>query len=366
VLYISLLRAALPLFALIIGSYTDIKERIIPNYITYGLFIAGIAISIVESGIYSSLQPIIQSIQGIVVAAIFGGILYKLGVWAGGDFKLLLGIGAINPVLPRTPLLLYATPLDSWPFFPITFVVYSLLAIFPYILLLSVWQTIKRPDIRKIPLIQLYNNKTNLLVTAAVITATVSILNWLQQSLLWVIPIVLLAEKIVYSRSSSTKYWLSVILLAFSVIMSYGALLQFIYTLCWLALIPILWGYVKIIRTYILREEVSVQDLQEGMIPAEYIIVNEDRVTMQEARIIPSIEDIRNGRINKQMQGRKIGDPHCADGFSEEDIQTLRKLARSGKMPSTIIVKKTIAFIPTLTLGYGLALIFGNIIWTVV
>ena len=83
------------LIVLFVGSLTDLKTREVPDWLNYGLIMAGVAVNLLATIVYSEPAFIINSLVGL---AIFFGIAYIMfyaGQWGGGDSKMLMGIGAM-------------------------------------------------------------------------------------------------------------------------------------------------------------------------------------------------------------------------------------------------------------------------------
>jgi len=78
------------------GTYTDFKERMISNWITYGMIVIGITGYAVVSFIANDWMILagVIGVTAITFAAAYG--LYRMGVWAGGDVKLFAGLAALN------------------------------------------------------------------------------------------------------------------------------------------------------------------------------------------------------------------------------------------------------------------------------
>ncbi|MBU2100708.1 prepilin peptidase, partial [Candidatus Micrarchaeota archaeon] len=75
------------LLLLLIGSYTDFKERIVSNKLTYGAISLGLLIHAIES-FYSNDYFILGIAVAVTIATFIASYgLWKLGVWAGGDVK---------------------------------------------------------------------------------------------------------------------------------------------------------------------------------------------------------------------------------------------------------------------------------------
>jgi prepilin peptidase CpaA len=85
-----------PLFVLLaIGSLIDLRDRRIPNWLTMGIALAGIAQSFMA---YPTVSPS-HSLAGFGVGFILPLILFLLNAIGGGDVKLLAAVGAwVGPV----------------------------------------------------------------------------------------------------------------------------------------------------------------------------------------------------------------------------------------------------------------------------
>ena len=82
-------------FALLIGSYTDIKTREIPDWVNFGLIGIGFGINILFSVIYWKINFIISSIIGFAAFFILAWAMFYTGQWGGGDSKILMSLGAL-------------------------------------------------------------------------------------------------------------------------------------------------------------------------------------------------------------------------------------------------------------------------------
>jgi prepilin signal peptidase PulO-like enzyme (type II secretory pathway) len=54
-----------------------------------------------------------------------------------------------------------------------------------------------------------------------------------------------------------------------------------------------------------------------------------------------------------------------ARGFTEEELEELRKLAKKGLIGKRISVKESMPFVPTMLLGYGFCLLLGDAFWMI-
>ena len=82
-------------FALLIGSYTDIRTREVPDWVNFGLIGTGFGINLLFSVIYWKIDFILASVIGFAVFFALAWIMFYTGQWGGGDSKILMGLGAL-------------------------------------------------------------------------------------------------------------------------------------------------------------------------------------------------------------------------------------------------------------------------------
>jgi len=80
---------------LLIGSYTDIKTREVPDWINFGLIGTGFGINLLFSIIYWKTNFILASIIGFAAFFVLAWIMFYTGQWGGGDSKMIMGLGAL-------------------------------------------------------------------------------------------------------------------------------------------------------------------------------------------------------------------------------------------------------------------------------
>ncbi len=82
-------------YALIVGSFIDLKYYIIPDRISLGLIVVGLSLSyFLPVGIKGSFIGAISGFVILYATAVLGQLLFKKEAMGGGDIKLLSGIGA--------------------------------------------------------------------------------------------------------------------------------------------------------------------------------------------------------------------------------------------------------------------------------
>lgn len=83
------------LTVLIIGSYTDLKTREVPDWVNFGLIITGLGIRALYSSARWDASYLLGGITGLAIMIIAGYAMYYTGQWGGGDSKMLMGLGAL-------------------------------------------------------------------------------------------------------------------------------------------------------------------------------------------------------------------------------------------------------------------------------
>jgi hypothetical protein len=90
-----LIAIIMALVALIVASITDLKNREVPDYVSYGLIFVAFAISVIYTIIEWNYVYIAQSIMGFILGLLIAYAMFYMGQWGGGDSKLIMGLGAI-------------------------------------------------------------------------------------------------------------------------------------------------------------------------------------------------------------------------------------------------------------------------------
>ncbi len=89
------IKYSLSFITLLIGSFTDLKTREVPDWVNYGFIISGVTLNLLFSAIYSDLHFIISSIVGLLIFFGIAYLMFYAGQWGGGDSKILMGLGAM-------------------------------------------------------------------------------------------------------------------------------------------------------------------------------------------------------------------------------------------------------------------------------
>ncbi len=92
-MFIDILLIAITLIILLISSFTDIKTREVPDWVSYSFLSTVVGIRLIFSIEYG--YPILLSgLLGFTVCFLLAHLLYYTRQWGGGDSKILMGMGA--------------------------------------------------------------------------------------------------------------------------------------------------------------------------------------------------------------------------------------------------------------------------------
>ncbi|MBU0616069.1 MAG: A24 family peptidase [Nanoarchaeota archaeon] len=83
------------LIGLLIGSYTDLKTREVPDWLNFALVACGFGINAIYSAVYWDYTYILNSVAGFAAFFLFAILMYYTGQWGGGDSKMIMGLGAL-------------------------------------------------------------------------------------------------------------------------------------------------------------------------------------------------------------------------------------------------------------------------------
>jgi len=105
------------LSGLIIGTYTDLKTREVPDWVNYSLIFGGFGLALIRSILASNIFILMYSAIGFGLFFIIAWIMYYSGQWGGGDSKMIMGLGALIGI---------TWPLNGIPFL-VDFLIYTII-----------------------------------------------------------------------------------------------------------------------------------------------------------------------------------------------------------------------------------------------
>lgn len=352
------------------GTYTDLKERIVSNWVTYGMLAIGLVGYAAWAFIAQDFMIFAFSAASTAIAFAFSLLLYKLGAWAGGDVKLFAGLAALNPVNPamlsRAGIIAlpFFAPIEL-PVFPFTLFIFSLFAMLPYGAFLAVARLAKNRKEKKKFFKESGNAAVQAVALAFLAAGFGTVLVFFGLNALLALPLLFIAAFL----PKKAKYALAAAMAAAAIWLDgISGLEQGLFLAGCFLTVYFLFKLYSLSKV-LLRKPVPVEKLEEGMISAVTIVENGKKVEIaEEEGIIKLIKQFVANKSGKAMQlpkpkGRVIAASNNAAGFSIEEIAELKKLAASGKIPGKLLVKESAPFVPAVLIAYLALNIVGDVIW---
>jgi len=94
-MYQDLLLYGLVFLGLSVGSFTDLKTREVPDWLSFSLIFSGLGLRLLFSLTDFSWMIFFSGVIGFLACVVVGYLMFYSGQWGGGDAKLLMGVGAL-------------------------------------------------------------------------------------------------------------------------------------------------------------------------------------------------------------------------------------------------------------------------------
>ncbi len=355
---------------LVIASYTDFKQRIIPDWVSYGMIVAGLALAAYESFLSQSLTPLFWSASITAGVFVLAYVFWRAGAWAGGDVKLFTGLAALNPFNPFSlgdffhlsfvwggKELLFAGTL---PFFMLNLFMASVIVLMPYSAFLA-FTALHQKSNRKEFLTISRDALIRSLEWGLVIILFTHALNYFSLSTLLIIPF-LFAVGFIHSVLRKGLAVLSVVGILTTIISS-----DFIPSILGvLIFVNFLFAWYGFAQRHVLTTRKKISDLNDGDIPGEWIglrngkVVREDGVSFKTIIKAGVERDLETIMRTFKSSGDAWADPRQAAGVYPEDIAKLQRAVKNGQLEDVIKIKASAPFAPAVLLAYVLLTVLGD------
>ena len=369
--YITLLCTIISILACFLASYTDIKSGIIPNKLTFSLIGLGIVLNGFNAFLIGNIWLIVYAL--IITAIIFalGYVLWKFGAWAGGDVKLFTALAALLPFYPAIVnynILGVPFPVIGVYPFPLTLIINSILAIFPFILIFIFYIAFKKkPYLREeliAPIKEYRKNIVLALVITSAVALTIIITPYLPfQMILITLILFYLLTLIISKLPNRMKAIIVSILVAFAL---YNNVLLTSSTIVVLFVTLTIVGVIRKVLTSVnkkaLQDDVNIEDLKEGMISA-YNIYDNGEIYVDNKGFLDKIKESIKRENNTSFSGHngKLLISNMAAGLSKKDIEVLKKLYNEDKVSNEFKIKKGVPFAPSIFIGLLISIFIGDL-----
>jgi len=358
------------LAALAYGTYTDFKERIVSNWVTYGMVAVGLGGHAILAFLEADAMIFAYSAGIAALTFFFSYLLYKVGVWAGGDVKLFTGLAALNPanpaILARLGILNMAMfQSNGLPIFPLSLFMFSLFAMLPYGAALAGARLLKNRTEKKKFVEDSKDKVLQALEVSGAVVGLNSAMLFLGLSQLLVLPILFLFFFLPGKARAVVAGLLLVFALWFQGIQTLEQFAIMLALILGLYLLFKLYSLSKIL----MRKPVKVTELEEGMISAITIVKRGKSVEiLPEMGIKKLIKYFASNKFGKalelmQPKGKEIISSKSAGGLTVQEIEELKRLAAENRIPKEIPVKESAPFVPAVLIAYIALNIVGDVIW---
>ena len=126
----------------IISVIFDVREGIVPNWLTLCLLIFGVISNLILSIFSSNIKYILASIISAVITYAITYMIWQLNIWGGGDVKLFTGIASVIPFGLNVDFLHIFPKLSVYPF-SFSVVLNSILVSFPFLMIFLIYLIVK-------------------------------------------------------------------------------------------------------------------------------------------------------------------------------------------------------------------------------
>ena len=362
-LFISLL-----LFFCCYATYTDLRERKIKNFCSYGLIYAGILSQVIS--VFSGSSGLLNSIITVVGGFLIVLTLYWFGIFAAGDAKLVWGASLLMPVGLFSEASAFAQYTPTSLIINI-FVPYCVILVMYLCLKTNVqqkWQAFmsifQQEDFRQ----QIFEMVFRLIFLLGLRVVVTLPLGWLGIELrLWHQLLVVFSLYFILSYyvkkvglERIRNYVVSVVMIQLMIIttpwtldawsQAYAPLLK-IY-LFYLTVFFFGRYFIENLDSMVLDREVNISDLKEGMVPAEQIV----RIKGDDAEVTYS----KQGFALPNVLNSNIVLGTLPGGVSKEKAAELKQLSEDGKFEdfdNRIRIQRSLRFAPMICLGVILTIL---------
>lgn len=337
--------------ALVLGTVVlaacafDLKKRMIPDRLNYLGTVAGVGFTLVAGKLS------LEYCAFVVLSFVFAYLLYKLGVWAGGDVKFFTALATFFPIHSATAL----AGINLF-FFALIFL-YSAITAIPVMAIVystKVWRY--RKEFAALIKKSWRPALSSAFVSVAIAFLLSKILTALQTNSLPILIGLLIAAALVRPP-------LVVSIILFAIALAFDplqVLIYFVIAACIAAAALFCLQAFALVRSKVLKHEVATNDLREGMIPAKTILNENGRAVEWSApKISGLLGALKQGNVDSLRQslrpnGKIIADSRLARGLTEEEIKELKGLGIN-----RLEIKESLPFAPILAAGYFIAVWLG-------
>lgn len=365
-----LLPVGLALLAVCVANYTDLKERIIPNKLTFPLIGVGVVFYVLL-GLYRwDFWTLIAGALGATLAFAIGYAMWLTGGWAGGDVKLFTALGALLPGIGRS-----FEPPHTAPYpLLLTILFNSVIAVAPILFAYIAISCARKPGIGGKIIAPLRGSARRYLEAPWVLIAcsTLGLVIASHIGVSWPLKLLLVVILIVafYRIPFKARVPIAAALTFYGLYLDPLIVLRaFVIIFLLLPGLRLLISAVSVANREVLQEKVKITELKEGMIPAETIYERGGKIGRYRGPSYGKMLKLAL-RYPSKLVGPKwdrvLADPRVAAGVTRCQVRALRQLVQRDKLKDSIRIKKGMPFAPAFGVGVFISVFFGDIYWYIV
>lgn len=359
ILTIKIIALSILVSGVVIASISDYRTLTISNRLTFFMFISGLALGTV---FYLNVDIFCLAYYylSVLLVFIFVYVLWTLGLWAGGDVKLLTAMSTLLcvdylDILPTFSLYGYVFPYYGGTVFipTVSVIVNSVLSVVPIIVIIILYEIIKnKPHLMKdiFTTDDLINVATalNIFGIYFIINNTFHIDNIMVN-----IALLLFVSYAVNAISKRLKHIvipLSVIIIILNVIHN-SISLYLMETIIITGIVLIKNVLKNDLLKQVLSHKVAIDELSESMILSYSLVkFNEeyffDKRGMKERFV--------------ERDDYEVVIAQKARGLTDKDIDLLKRLYDENRIDDEVLIKHSVAFAPFILCGLIVTLTVGN------
>ncbi len=364
--------AVIAILACVYASYSDIKEGVIKNKLTFPL----IGIGILLNGVYAFMtsNPMFIVLGVIYTGVIFavGYLFWKFGAWAGGDVKLFTALAALLPF----PVSMVSYNIGSWSFpvfavypFALTVIINSILSILPFLLMFIFYIAMKRkPHLMDELLSPIKKDYKQNILLSLVITAAAAIILEIRLFIDYPMILSLILTILLIMVISKLPDKLEAVVVTVAVAFALYSRLEL--TLISIGFLLVSITFVNIVRKVLtsvsreaLQDDYRISQLKEGMIPAYNMYELDGEIQIDDTGFFSKAKEaVKTGDISKLSGPKgKLVVGALAAGLQKKDIDYLKDILKEGKIEDNLRIKRGVPFAPSILIGLLISLFIGDL-----
>jgi len=353
---------------LLYSTITDIKKREVSNYITIGLLVYGTIANAIYFFLIKGYLSTIYFLMFDALVFLICYLLWKLGIFAGGDAKLFSGIAATIPILSQSIFFM------GWSGFPfiLSLFILSILAMFPIVSVKLLFVYFKRANIKEKVVSSLRKNFAGFVFNILYVVSLFFVFSFFTLPF-WIFLIISIFLGFVSKR---IRYPLSVVIFVVAVIINPSSTISVMLLSIVIALfIALMINLFVLSKSGIFNYKKRVADLMEGDLLAHNLIQDNKKLIPLKFDFwlhlkIAFKQSLKKGikPIFELLEKRKhlyreiVINNTLAAGVSKKEISQIKKRY----FEKEIELKETTPLVPSILLAYVVLIVFGDVVWLLV